>query len=169
MFLDSLIESQPRRAARRRWTTLVSFALQAAAVAILVLAPLFYTGALPPLRFGSTIRAPLAAPPRDNVTKLVTTDLPVSEARNDVFTAPSSIPVHVDMHPDPAPSGREQPSNPDWNALCATTLCVEGGTPFSDEARDRTIATILKPPTVMPRWRRRRRRSCLRQGCWRAC
>ncbi len=57
MFIESLLDSATRPP--RRWTTLLSFALQTLAVAALVLLPLFYTQALP----GIATLAPLIGPP----------------------------------------------------------------------------------------------------------
>lgn len=50
MFADSLLESHWAHSHRRRWTTLVSFSLQALAVGALFMLPLLYTEGLPQLR-----------------------------------------------------------------------------------------------------------------------
>jgi protein TonB len=71
MLADSLLDTAWADRSRRGWTTLVSFAAQAAAACILLLLPLLYTQALPPLTWTSTLVAPAAAPsaPRPPVVR----------------------------------------------------------------------------------------------------
>ena len=52
MFYNSLLEAVPERRANRCWATLISFMLQVAGVGVLVVVPLLYTGALPPIDIG---------------------------------------------------------------------------------------------------------------------
>jgi protein TonB len=65
MFADSLIDTPWTDRSRRGWTTLVSFAMQAAGVGGLLLLPLLYTQGLPQLQLMSSLVAPAppAAPP----------------------------------------------------------------------------------------------------------
>ncbi|HXM23805.1 MAG TPA: energy transducer TonB [Terriglobales bacterium] len=61
MFADSLLDTPWADRSRRGWTTLVSFALQAAAAGGLLLLPLFYTQGLPQFQLMAALVAP--APP----------------------------------------------------------------------------------------------------------
>ena len=61
MFADSLIDTTWTDRSRRGWTTLVSFAMQAAGLGGLLLLPLLYTQGLPQLQLMSSLVAP--APP----------------------------------------------------------------------------------------------------------
>jgi protein TonB len=61
MFADSLLDTPWTDRSRRGWTTLVSFAMQAAGVGGLLLLPLLYTQGLPQLQLMSSLVAP--APP----------------------------------------------------------------------------------------------------------
>src|SRR5215475_11622305 len=62
MFADSLLDSHWGNRSRRGWTTLVSFALQAVAVVVVVSLPLLYTEGLPKLHLVS-VGAPIGPPP----------------------------------------------------------------------------------------------------------
>jgi periplasmic protein TonB len=63
VFTESLLESSVH--SRRGWTTMLSFAVQAVAVAALILLPLFHTRALPAIvALGSLIGPPPGEPPR---------------------------------------------------------------------------------------------------------
>ena len=65
MFADSLLDSPWADRSRRGWTTLVSFAAQAAVAGVLLLLPLFYTQVLPQFQLiipaGGTLSATGAA------------------------------------------------------------------------------------------------------------
>ena len=58
MFADSLLDTPWTDRSRRGWTTLASFALQAAAAGVLLLLPLLYTQGLPQLQLMSALVAP---------------------------------------------------------------------------------------------------------------
>ena len=62
MFEDSLFATNPRPNPRRGWSALLSFALQAVLVTMLVAAPLFYTEALPMDYARSFIELPTPPP-----------------------------------------------------------------------------------------------------------
>jgi len=62
MFADSLLDTPWTDRSRRGWTTLASFALQAAAAGVLLLLPLLYTQGLPQLQLMSALVAPTPPP-----------------------------------------------------------------------------------------------------------
>jgi protein TonB len=62
MFADSLLDSPWADRSRRGWTTLVSFALQAAAAGLLLLLPLLYTQGLPQFQLMAALVAPTPPP-----------------------------------------------------------------------------------------------------------
>lgn len=62
MFADSLLENPWADRSRRGWTTLISFAAQAAAVGGLLLLPLLYTQGLPQLQLIAALVAPTPPP-----------------------------------------------------------------------------------------------------------
>jgi protein TonB len=85
---------------RTPWSVAVSLTLQAGLVAILLILPLLHIAALqPPER--TTIWLPLQPPPRpvEPVAEQVRTAAPAPR-RSNVFTAPMTIPTHIDMTPD---------------------------------------------------------------------
>jgi protein TonB len=90
VFTESLLEFSAR--SRRGWTTLLSFAVQIAAVAALVLLPLFYTQALPAmLNFGPLIGPPPGAPPRAASGERRAARRPESELVGDTVRQPIRI------------------------------------------------------------------------------
>jgi protein TonB len=62
MFADSLLENPWAERSRRGWTTLISFAAQAAGVGGLLLLPLLYTQGLPQLQLIAALVAPTPPP-----------------------------------------------------------------------------------------------------------
>ncbi len=145
MFLDSLGESCGQRPPGRGWATLLSFTLQAAGVALLVVVPLFHTGALPPLRFsaGLTAGPPLPAPPaRPAEQKQVELVKPSAYLSETQLQQPIRIPKGVakDAGPPPASSGSAAES------LCKTALCVPGGIPSEVAAANPVLTELLRPP-----------------------
>jgi protein TonB len=82
MFEDSLVESTGKlRSGRTKYTTLLSFLLQAGLIGVLVLIPLIYTEALPAKAMLTTLVAPPPPPPPPPpptptvVVKKVSTDI----------------------------------------------------------------------------------------------
>lgn len=151
MFEDSVLEN--RIARKRRWTTLVSFALECAGIAILVLIPLFYTEALPNLNIMSRVEPPPApAPPHvDVITTIREEPRNRSEFFNNVLIEPQRIPDRTNILVDkaePVDSG------------VGDTIGIPGGTGpnspgnrvITDMLRP-TIATLptLKSPTIIRR------------------
>ena len=62
MFADSLLNDSWADRSRRGWTTLISFAVEAAAISGLLLLPLLYTQGLPQLQLVSALVAPTPPP-----------------------------------------------------------------------------------------------------------
>jgi protein TonB len=100
MFEDSLLESGGRLRTKRGWTTVLSFALQAFLVAILILIPLLYTEALPKQQLMTFLVAPPPPPPPPpppaaapvKAVKVVQTDIVNGQLRT-----PTKIPEKVQM------------------------------------------------------------------------
>jgi protein TonB len=114
MLVDSLYDSGLDRHSRRRWTTLVSFGLQALAASVLLTLPLLSTQSLPRLSFAAHLMVPISPPaapmkpgqratgpnlaaghfvyvPPDHISKGVLRD-DAAVAAPDVFIAQSSNP-----------------------------------------------------------------------------
>jgi periplasmic protein TonB len=118
MFADSLLDSHRTNRSRRGWTTLLSFSLQAIAVAMVVALPLLYTEGLPKLHLVS-VGAPIGAPPgqRAPSAQRRATNHPQSAPRPNVFSAPVEIPIGVSHDVDPTPQ--------EETSVCLD--CVPGG------------------------------------------
>jgi len=103
LFLDSLIDGG-RFQPRRRWTTLVAFALQVVGIGLLVLLPLFYSGALPPVH----VEGPAFLLPPGHAAKPHVEIMTVRQAAAPApltIHAPGSIPrgIYIPSEPEPAP------------------------------------------------------------------
>ena len=92
MFADSLIDTPWTDRSRRGWTTLVSFAMQAAGVGGLLLLPLLYTQGLPQLQLMSSLVAP--TPPPAPPAPATARNTPVSSnlSSDGHVIAPPSVP-----------------------------------------------------------------------------
>ena len=147
MFADSLLDSPWADRSRRGWTTLVSFAVQAAAAGALLLLPLFHTEGLPRLQFMSALVAevPLPAPPPVGPvrsTRANTSNL----ASNGQVIAPRSIPrevAHVDelSAPPPIDMGELHVLGGTGNAMARNGVIDSIG---------RGINVIVPPPPPTP-------------------
>ena len=144
MFLESLMDSCDRSGPRRRWATLISFGLQTVCVGALVLAPLLYTGALPPLTFSPPLLPPPAhrraqVKPQDAV-KLI--PVPTNLTADGGVRAPIRIPdqVWIPATPEPAapPAG-----------LLSALPGVEGGT-GPDLVTNPMIAEVVRSRVATP-------------------
>ena len=111
LFSDVLLE--PRGPARRSWTTLLSFAAQAVLIALLVIAPLFSTTALPRLWIADQLLAP---PPAPVPAQVATAARHHPAVRSEIFQghllAPRRIPDSIAMLTDPAPPPNLLPGGP---------------------------------------------------------
>ncbi len=139
MFLESLVESCKQREPRRGWATLLSFSLQTACIGLLVLLPLLYTGALPPLMLSEPVMAPPAAPPAHPRVSERTVDLvrPPSElTETGGIRLPLRIPTTIYM-----PKGREQaPAPVSWGG---DDLGVPGST-GTEVANNSVLRDLLR-------------------------
>jgi protein TonB len=98
MFEDSLLESSGKLRTKRKWTTVLSFALQCFLVGIMILIPLIYTEALPKQQLMTFLVAPPPPPPPPpppaaapiKVVKVVQTDIVNGQLRT-----PTKIPEKV--------------------------------------------------------------------------
>ena len=97
MFEDSLLESAGRIRTNQKWTTPLSFLVQALLVGILVLIPLILTEGLPTRLLMSAIVAPPPPPPPPPPPAPVQHVPRVSEIVNGALRTPSKIPKRVEM------------------------------------------------------------------------
>lgn len=97
MFEDSLVESSGRLAARRPWTTLVSFLMQSMILSALLLLSLIYTETLPKQRWLYVLEAPPPPPTAPAPPHVTVTSVSRAAAMQNAFTVPAEIPNHVAM------------------------------------------------------------------------
>jgi periplasmic protein TonB len=98
MFEDSLVESGGRIKTNQRWTTPLSFLVQAVLIFVLVLIPLILTEGLPTHLLMAAIVAPPPPPPPPPPPAPVVKTVPrVSEVVNGELRAPSKIPKKIEM------------------------------------------------------------------------
>lgn len=97
MFEDSLVESSGRIRTNQKWTTPLSFLVQAVLVGILVLIPLILTEGLPTRMLMAAIVAPPPPPPPPPPPAPVQHVQRVSEIVNGELRTPSKIPKKVEM------------------------------------------------------------------------
>lgn len=113
MFEDSLFASTARPNPRRGWTAALSFALQAAVLAVFVLVPLLYTDALPLNTLKNYVEIPpppgRSAPPAQPVHQ-ASRPRP-TEIQNNVLMQPRVIPTHIAVVVDP-PDARPSDDGP---------------------------------------------------------
>jgi periplasmic protein TonB len=118
------LESAPRS---RRWTTAISFLLQAIAVSVLLLIPLLYTEALPALHYSDQLTVP-PGPAQPRHVELVDTRTDrtsgTSEFRDGSLVAPLRVPNETKRIVDRA-GDNLAPPNPD---------AVTGGTATGNQS-----------------------------------
>lgn len=87
---------------RRPWTTVVSFVLEAIAVAIVLMLPLLYPATLPAFGMTERITAPRTSEPLESV-EIVATERESAGpgAQSLALEVPRTIPPTIDMRPDP--------------------------------------------------------------------
>ncbi len=103
MFADFSPDSDWSNHWHRRWTTLISFALQAAAVVCLLLLPLFYTEGLPRLALLAPLLAPAPLPADLPTPRPNSPAAPQSNLMGDRMVSPAQIPPTVTMLTDTEP------------------------------------------------------------------
>jgi protein TonB len=101
MFADFSPDSEWSNHSHRGWTTLISFAVQAAAVGCLLLLPLFYTEGLPRLAMLAPLLAP--APPAPPAPRPNSPATQQSNLMGNRLVSPSQIPPAVTMLTDTEP------------------------------------------------------------------
>ncbi len=103
MFNDLVESSVAKDITRKPWTVTVSVFVQIFLVGVLILIPLVHTQALPKAMLKMIMMAPTpppaSAPPTAPQTR---TPRQPTRFREAIFTAPQSIPSHVDMTAEPA-------------------------------------------------------------------
>ena len=103
MFADFSPDSDWSNHWHRGWTTLISFALQAAAVGCLLLLPLFYTEGLPRLAMLAPLLAPAPLPADLPTPRPNSPAAPQSNLMGDRMVSPAQIPPTVTMLTDTEP------------------------------------------------------------------
>ncbi len=142
LFRESLIESSAATVAQRSCATLMSFGLEMAAIAILLVVPLFVTQTIPLLTSGQFITAPLAAPhhaPKPT-TEIFTAG--GGGGSSSALVEPTRIPAFIAKGPGPKPPG--------GNAEVADcTGCVEGGVPWGGPGGNSFLRDVIGKPAVV--------------------
>lgn len=97
MFEDSLVESTQRIRTRSKWYAVASFALEALALAILILIPYIYPAALPPHALASLLIAPPPPPAPPSVPHITPAraHAPVQVVALNELAAPTIIPRRI--------------------------------------------------------------------------
>jgi len=142
MFDDSLLDTSWAQRARRSWTTLTSFGLQAIVIGLLLLVPLLTTVGLPSVRTVSTpisagrpdpapARQPHSTPGRPvQVVPVISTQIMM----------PGRIPATVSVGDDPAP----QPPGEPCTGICGAIGPATGGPEIPG------ISSLLPGERIMP-------------------
>jgi protein TonB len=153
MFNDSLLDSAWAHDSRRGWTTVLSFAVQAVAVAILLLLPLIYGEGMPGLQWTAHIVAPTPPPASAPPTQARATPPPASNLASDGrIVPPSQIPDHVaeihdEVEPPPMVPGPYVPGGTGgrWSANPVANSIFESGTNVLPPP---VHPTVTHPPIV---------------------
>jgi protein TonB len=134
MFTESLLESSAR--SRRGWTTMLSFAVQAAAVAVLAILPLFYTQAMPAIvALGAIIGPPPGEAPRATSEERHASRPSTSEVVGLTVRQPQRIPRGI--------ADIQDQSAPEPAASFGLTIVGATGT---SAASPQMIAILTPPP-----------------------
>ena len=146
MFEDSLFDTGGALRKRKIWPKLVSFVIEAAAIGLLVLAPLIYTQGLPKQQIVDILRLP--SPPAERAPAQTVREQPRAardnrELDDKVLREPSRIPLRTQMVRDEPSSG----GPPRIDGL------VEGGVSNGvpnvviTEIARAVLPTVIKPAT----------------------
>jgi protein TonB len=104
MFADSLLDVACADRSRRNYVTIISFGIEALAVAALLIGPLLYVHGLPQLQWTSSLIAPPAPPPLPIATAHSSLNHPTSNLDTEGhIIAPHTIPISVVPVVDDAP------------------------------------------------------------------
>ena len=145
MFADSFYNAPWENRSHRGWTTLASFAVQAAGVALLLILPLIYTGALPQLERPEIIHMPVAElgpPPGVHVVQQRSTT-PLSNMAAGRLIAPPSIPHTIQQIDESVP-----PPQLDLDGVPGGTgERLGSGSPISQIVRGFSSVAVPPPPT----------------------
>jgi hypothetical protein len=95
MFADSLLDTPWTDRSRRGWTTLASFAMQAAGLGGLLLLPLLYTQGLPQLQLMSSLVAPAPPPAPPAPAPARDTHASSNLSPDGLLIAPPSVPREI--------------------------------------------------------------------------
>jgi protein TonB len=152
MFADSMLETSWTHRGRRSWTTLTSFGLQAAALALLLAIPLFRSVGLPagqvlrtPVSWGANSPAPQPLP-RQHVTTLTQ-----SNYLGHILMEPTRIPTmvaRVEENVAPPPFGYNTGSGGDVGGGSR-----DGVPGMPSEAAGPALPRLAPPPTAGPTFR----------------
>jgi protein TonB len=103
MFADFSTDSEWQNHSHRGWTTLISFAAQAAAVGSLLLLPLFYTEGLPRLAMLAPLLAPAPPPATPPTPQPRSPSTPQSNLMGSRLISPPVIPATVTILTETTP------------------------------------------------------------------
>jgi protein TonB len=139
MFADSLLDTPWTDRSRRRWTTLVSFAVQVAAVGFLLLLPLLYTQGLPQLQSLAALVAPAPPPAPPAPAPARSTHVNSNLSSDGHVITPPSVPRHIlDIDESIAPP-----------PVDLSQLGVNGGT-GNPAVRGSVFGSIGGPAAILP-------------------
>ncbi len=147
MFVESLLESYTPAGGRRRYATVASFLLQAVGLVLLILAPLFYTEALPNLlRYGELTGPPPGEPPAAAAQpETRRASQVVSEVVGTTVREPVRVPERVNMLTDTAPPA---PNLGDIGVPGGTGIPGGSGSQLLSLLRPPVVPQPAPPPTV---------------------
>jgi periplasmic protein TonB len=150
LFADSMLQVSWAQRSRRSWTTLTSFALEALAIGLLLLLPLWKTVGLPSSRTVSTPislgRVAVESAPAAHVGIAASVALASSSAAR--FVAPGRIPKDIPMGTDAAPT---DPVGEICRGVCSATNLPAGTTSDGNLfslGGERPVMPALRPTIV---------------------
>lgn len=148
MFADSLLDTGWHDRSRRGWSTLGSFAIQAVAVASLLLIPLIYTSHLPRLSLPESLvvaspspAGPIVAHPRTTISP-VNQQHPIADP-----IAPWSIPRNIE--PEGGASVLPAPDLSDVGMSSARDTAASGNGVWRAIGNVLNAAVVPPPPNII--------------------